>query len=45
MRESLYRGRQAFEQHVAALEKILARSQQDAGAEQVAEPDRPIPGR
>jgi DNA-binding MarR family transcriptional regulator len=38
-------GRRAFEQHVAALEQILARSQQDADARPAAEADRPIPGR
>ena len=30
-------GRQAFEQHVAALQRIIARPQQDAGAEPAAE--------
>ena len=38
-------GRKAFEQHVAALQKILARSQQDAGAASAAEADRGMPGR
>jgi DNA-binding MarR family transcriptional regulator len=38
-------GRQAFEQHVAALQRIIARSQQDAGAQLAAEADRGIPGR
>ena len=37
--------RAALGQHVAALQKILARSQQDAGAMPGAEADRPIPGR
>jgi DNA-binding MarR family transcriptional regulator len=32
-------GRQAFEQHVAALHRILARSQQDADAQLAAEAD------
>jgi DNA-binding MarR family transcriptional regulator len=32
-------GRQAFDQHVKALQKILARSQQDAGAEPAAGAD------
>ena len=38
-------GRKALEQHVAALQKILARSQQGAAAEPTAEADRGIPGR
>jgi DNA-binding MarR family transcriptional regulator len=38
-------GRQAFEQHVAALQRILARSQQDAGARPAAETDRRAVGR
>ena len=41
-------GRQAFEQHVAALHQILARSQQNAGAAPAApaaEADRGTPGR
>lgn len=38
-------GRQAFEQHAAALQRILARSQQDADAQPAAEADRGIPGR
>ena len=38
-------GRQAFEQHVAALQRIIARSQQDAGAGPAAEADRGILGR
>ena len=35
-------GREAFEQHVAALQQIMARSQQDAGASPTAEADRGI---
>ena len=35
-------GREAFEQHVAALQQIMARSQQDAGARATAEADRGI---
>jgi DNA-binding MarR family transcriptional regulator len=38
-------GRHAFEQHVAALQLIMARSQQDAGAQPAAEADHGIPGR
>ena len=38
-------GRQAFEQHAAALQRILARSQQDAGAGRAAEAARGILGR
>jgi DNA-binding MarR family transcriptional regulator len=38
-------GRQAFEQHVAALQQIIARSQQDAGAQPAAEAARGILGR
>ena len=38
-------GRQAFEQHVAALQRIIARSQPDAGAQPTAEADLRIPGR
>jgi DNA-binding MarR family transcriptional regulator len=38
-------GRKAFEQHVKALEKILARSQQDASTEPTAQADHRIPGR
>jgi DNA-binding MarR family transcriptional regulator len=38
-------GRQAFEQHVAALQRIIARSQQDADTQLAAEADRGIPGR
>jgi DNA-binding MarR family transcriptional regulator len=38
-------GRKAFEQHIAALQKILARSQQDAGAELAGEASHGIPGR
>jgi DNA-binding MarR family transcriptional regulator len=38
-------GRQAFDQHVAALQRILARSQHDAHAQPVAEADRGISGR
>jgi DNA-binding MarR family transcriptional regulator len=35
-------GRQAFEQHVTALQRIIARSRQDAGARQTAEADSGI---
>ena len=38
-------GRQAFEQHAAALQQIMARSQQDASARPAAEADRGILGR
>ncbi len=38
-------GRQAFEEHVAALQKILARSQQDAATAPAAEAGSRIPGR
>ena len=38
-------GRQAFEQHAAALQRILARAQQDVGAQPAAEADRGILGR
>ncbi len=38
-------GRQAFEQHVAALPQIIARSQQDGDAGPAAEAGRGIPGR
>jgi DNA-binding MarR family transcriptional regulator len=38
-------GRQAFEQHVAALQQILARSQQNASAAPAAEADHGIPRR
>jgi DNA-binding transcriptional ArsR family regulator len=38
-------GREAFEQHVAALQKILARSQHDASAGPTTEADSRIPGR
>jgi DNA-binding PadR family transcriptional regulator len=38
-------GRYAFEQHVAALQQIIARAQQDAGARPTAEADHEIPGR
>ena len=35
-------GRQAFDQHVAALQQIIARSQQNGGAQPVAAADRGI---
>jgi DNA-binding MarR family transcriptional regulator len=38
-------GRQAFQQHAAALQRIIARSQQDAHAGPAAEAARGIPGR
>ncbi len=38
-------GRQAFEQHVAALQQIIARSQQNGDARPAAEAGRRIPGR
>ncbi|MEP7179962.1 MAG: transcriptional regulator [Pseudonocardiales bacterium] len=38
-------GRRAFEQHAAALQQILARSQQDADAEPAAETDREVADR
>lgn len=38
-------GRQAFEQHVAALQQIIARSQQDGDARPAAEAGRRILGR
>jgi DNA-binding MarR family transcriptional regulator len=38
-------GRQAFDQHVAALQQIIARSQHDAGAGSAAEAGRGILGR
>jgi DNA-binding MarR family transcriptional regulator len=38
-------GRRAFEQHVAALQQIIARSGQDADARPAAEADRRILGR
>jgi len=38
-------GRQAFDQHVAALQQIIARSQQNGDARPAAEADRGIPGR
>jgi DNA-binding MarR family transcriptional regulator len=38
-------GRQAFEQHVAALQRIMARSQQDGDASSAAEAARGILGR
>ncbi len=38
-------GRQAFEQHVAALQQIIARSQQDGDAQPAAAAARRIPGR
>jgi DNA-binding MarR family transcriptional regulator len=38
-------GRQAFEQHVAALQRIIARSQQDTAAQPAAAADRGIPRR
>ena len=38
-------GRQAFEQHVAALQRIIARSHQDGDAQPAAEADRGIQGR
>jgi DNA-binding MarR family transcriptional regulator len=38
-------GRHAFEQHVAALQLIMARSQQNAGAQPAAAADHGIPGR
>ncbi len=38
-------GRQAFEQHVAALQRIIARSQQNGDAGSAAEPARGILGR
>ena len=38
-------GRQAFEQHVAALQQIIARSQQNGDAQPAAEAARGIPGR
>jgi hypothetical protein len=38
-------GRQAFEQHVAALQRIIARSHQDGGAQPAAEADHGIQGR
>jgi DNA-binding MarR family transcriptional regulator len=37
-------GRQAFEQHVAALQQIIARSRQDGHATSAAEADRGSPG-
>ena len=38
-------GRQAFEQHVAALQQIIARSQQDGGAQPAAAADPGYAGR
>jgi DNA-binding MarR family transcriptional regulator len=38
-------GRKAFDQHVKALQKILARSQQDTGTSSAAQADNTIPGR
>ena len=38
-------GRQAFDQHVAALQQIIARSQHNGDAGPAAEADRGIPGR
>jgi DNA-binding MarR family transcriptional regulator len=38
-------GRQAFEQHVAALQRIIARSHQDGDAQPAAEADHGIQGR
>ena len=38
-------GRQAFEQHVAALQQIIARSQRNGDAQPSAEAARGIPGR
>jgi len=38
-------GRRAFEQHVAALQQIIARSQQDGDSRPVAEADSGIVGR
>ncbi len=40
-----YAAVRAFEQHVAALQRIIARPQQDADAQPAAEADRGIPGR
>jgi DNA-binding MarR family transcriptional regulator len=38
-------GREAFDQHVAALQRIIARSQQGANGGQATEASRGIPGR